>query len=381
MTGSKKVNFFSGLMFLLSIVLFLFFISSENIFAQKKPQKKTDNWTVNLSFSPFYDSNILKYSEKYIERFKNLQDEGRFHINRIDDLALNYSIDIVYTTEFFGKQKSFLGAGYNSNIYTYNSINTWSSYNIFWRQGISGTTSFNLSYSYIPRFYVRHFRDDDWVRYYGFTPVTFQPYEFSKDDFSLWVQQIAPWKTTRARFYFSYMRYYLNKAYTEYDSDDFLFGVRFFHSFGKSLEINAGYAYSISYAKGYDEPGETRENSDDSDATNYDHNYRAGFDLKLPKVFSFNNNISFTAQYQRTFFTTDNFVELDLLHAGRYDYNYRLFVNYNLQVTSNLSLTVYYNWMKRESGSPSDINNAYISDEKDYTQYRMGMSFNYQFTF
>jgi hypothetical protein len=369
------------IIYLLCFVVCFSFINNESIFAQKKSQKKQDNWTINLSLSPFYDSNILKYSEKYIERFKNRQDEGRFHINRTDDLAINHSAGVSYTTEIFKKQKSTFSAGYDSYIYTFNTINSWSSYNISWRQSVSASTSFSLSYTYIPRFYVRHFRDDDWVFYYGFTPITFQPYEFSKDDFSLWVQQTAPWKTTRARFFFSYMKFLLNKPYIEYDSDDFLFGVRFYHSLTKSLEVNAGYYYSLSNAKGFDESFETKETSDDSDAGNYDHTYRAGFDLKLPKVFSLMSNLSVSAQYQRTFFITDNYVELDLLHAGRYDYIYRFSVNYNINVLNNLSLTAYYNWMKRESGSPSTINNEYISDEKDYTQYKLGISFNYQFKF
>lgn len=388
-----KLSHNSGIIFVLCFTLFFSFIVNEEIFAQKKTSKKTtkktvqkttkkkENWTVNLSINPFYDSNVLKYSEKYIERFKNLEDEGRFHINRYDDLAVNYSAEISYVTEIFGKQKTILAAGLDTYHYTFNTINTWRSFNISLRQNVAAATSFQLSYSYIPRFYVRHFRDDDWVTYYGYTPVTFQPYVFSKDDISLWVQQTAPWKSTRARFFFSYSKYFLNSAYTEYDSDDFLFGIRFYQSLTKSLDVNAGYYYSFSDAKGFDEPHETKENSDDSDASNYDHTYRAGFDLKLPKVFSLTNSLSVLAQYQRTFFSTDNYVELDLLHAGRYDYNYRVSVNYKLNVFNNLALTAYYNWTKRESGSPLDINNEYISDEKDYIQYRLGLSVNYQFKF
>jgi hypothetical protein len=72
---------------------------------------------------------------------------------------------------------------------------------------------------------------------------------------------------------------------------------------------------------------------------------------------------------------------MDPLHAGRYDYNYRVFVNYNWDIFKNFSLTAFYHWMGRESGSPSDINKEYISDEKDYTQYRAGISFNYLIRF
>jgi len=348
---------------------------------QKKTVKKVDKWTLSLSIKPFYDSNILKYSEKYIQRFMNGEDAGRFHINRIDDLTIGYSAALSFTDEFFGKMKTIIGSGYDTDAYSYNSIKTWGTFNIFYRQQVAASTSLQFSYSYIPEFYVRHFRDEDWVRYYGYTEITFQPYTFSKDDFGFWVQQRAPWKTTRARFYFTYSRYFLNPAYTEYDSDDYTFGFRIYHKLLNNLNIRLGYLYSYSDAKGFDEPMETKDNSDDADATNYEHAYFTGFDILLPKIFSRANDLSIDFQYRRTFFTTDNYVEQDLLHAGRYDYNYRVFINYNISVLTNFSATVFYNWYAREAGSGSEINNGYISDEKDYTQYRIGVSFNYLIKF
>lgn len=365
----------------LGVITVFLFLSAREIFAGDNPEKNKNRWTISLSLKPYYDSNILKYSEKYIERFKNREDEGRFHIETIDDLVFGYSVGITYSDNIIGNLKSFFGAGFDSDAYTYNSIKTWLTYNIFWRQYITSSTSFNLSYSYIPKFYVRHFRDEDWVRYYGFTPDTFRPYEFSKDDFSFWAQHILSWKTTRVRAYFSYMRYYLDESNTEYDSNDFLFAFRIFQAITDELDVNVGYSYITSDAKGYDEPGETRETSDDSDATNYEHIYTAGLDLRLPKIFSLNNDISIDAQYQRAFYTTDHYVEQDPLHAGRYDYNYRIFLNYNWEIFSKFSLTAFYHWMGRESSSPSDLNKEYISNEKDYTQYRVGIRFNYLIRF
>ena len=369
------------------IILFCCFIfltiPLDELYGQKKKktEKKVDNWTLSLSIKPYYDSNILKYSDKYIERFKNGEDPGRFHINRIDDLTVGYSAGLTFSDNFFGNMKTILGAGYDTDAYTYNSIKTWGAFNVFYRQQIAASTSAQFSYSYIPEFYVRHFRDDDWVEYYGYTEITYQPYNFSKDDFSLWVQQIMPWKTTRARVYFTYSKYYLNSAYIEYDSDDYLAGFRIYHTLMNNLDVNFGYLYAYSDAKGFDEITETKENSDDSDATNYEHSYFAGFDLTLPKIFSKENDLSVDFQYQRAFFTTEEFVELDPLHVGRYDYNYRLYVNYNFSLMNNLSATAFYHWFGREASSPSDYNKEYISDEKDYTQYRLGARFNYLINF
>ena len=160
-----------------------------------------------------------------------------------------------------------------------------------------------------------------------------------------------------------------------------MYGIRIYQSLLKNLRVNFGYYYTTSDAKGYDDPAETKILSDDSDATNYEHTYIAGFDYIFPRLFSLRNDISVDFQYQRTFFTTEEFVEVDPIHVGRYDYNYRLFANYNLDLIKNLSATVFYNWYVREAGSPSDYNREYISDEKDYTQYRIGVSFNYLIRF
>lgn len=367
------------------LLCFLIILLSLNIdlYGQKKKKstKKVDKWSLSLSIKPYYDSNILKYSDKYIERFKNGEDPGRFHINRIDDLTVGYSAGLTFSDNFFGKMKTIIGAGYDTDAYSFNSIKTWGTFNIFYRQQIAASTTAQFSYSYIPDFYVRHFRDDDWVEYYGYNEIAFQPYNFTKDDFNFWAQQILPWKTTRVRAYLTYSRYFLNSAYTEYDSKDYFAGFRIYHQLLNNLDFNFGYIYSYSDAKGYDEPTETKENSDDSDATNYEHSYFAGFDLALPKIFSRGNDLSIDFQYQRAFFTTEEYLELDPLHVGRYDYNYRVYINYNLSLMNNFSVTVFYHWFGREASSPSDFNKDYISDEKDYTQYRLGVRFNYVIKF
>jgi len=362
------------------VLSFLFFANNK-ILAGDNPAKAKNKWSVSFSLSPYYDSNILKYSNKYIERFNNREDEGRFHIHSIDDLTLGYSFGLSFSDVIIGKLKTIIGAGFDSDAYTYNSIKSWFTYDIFLRQYLSKSTSVYVSYSYIPNFYVRHFRDEDWVNYYGYIPETFQPYEFSKDDFSFWLHHVFNWKTTKARAYFSYDRYYLNPSNTEYDSNDFLYGIRIYQTLTDKLDINVGYFYITSDAKGYDDPGETKATSDDSDATNYEHVYVIGFDYRMPKIFKFKNEISIDAQYQRAFYTTDHFLELDQLHAGRYDYNYRVFVNYNWDIFKRFSITAFYQWMARESSTSAVANQEYVSDEKDYTQYRLGLRFNYSVSF
>ena len=374
-----KIIFRMKTKLIISIILFVF--CSIAVLAGDNPKKSRGKFEASLSINSFYDSNILKYSDKYIERFKNYQDEGRFHINRYDDLVFTYDFEISYSDKLISDLRTVLGAEFDTDMYSYNHIKNWSNYSLYLRQEITNSTSFLFSYSFIPNFYVRHFYDDDWTYYYGFVPESFQPYDFSKDDYSFWVQQYLWNRNTRVRGYFSYSKYLYNEHYTEFDSDDYLYGIRVYQKITKKLSVNLGYKYSISDAKGFDQPNETRQTSDDSDATNYEHIYIAGIEFKLPDVFSLDNDLSFTAQYQEQFFTTKHFLELDPLHSGRYDYNYRFYFNYNLDLFNNFSLTSFFTWMSRKSSTSAKTNRELVSDEKDYSQYQVGMKFNYKIKF
>jgi len=363
------------------IIFFIVIFGNCTIHAGESPRKKIKSWGIDLSLNTFYDSNILKYSDKYIDRFKNREDAGRFHVNRYDDLVFSYSISFSFTKNFYKKLKTTFGTEMGMDTYSYNNIKSWSSFDIYWQQEVTNSTSFAISYSYIPEFYIRHFYDDDWTIIYGYVPETFQPYKFSKEDYSLWVQQYFWNKKTRLRVYFSYMKYFHNQHYTEFDSKDYLYGFRVYQKLTNFLSVNAGYKYTTSDAKGFDQPGELRLASDDSDGTNYEHIYLAGIELKLPKIFSVRNDLNLTAQYQEQFFTTKHFYELDPLHSGRYDYNYRVFFNYNFDLFKDFTLSAFFTWMNRDTHSTINANEEYISDEKDYSQYQTGIKFNYQIKF
>lgn len=372
-----------GISFLFLYLLIFSFSLSENVLAQKDTKKKSYHWEVRLSVGTMYDNNILKYSDKYIERFTNSEDEGRFHISSYDDMVFPYSVGISYRNNFIGNLTTILSAGYNSNTYSYNGIKNWGQYNISLRQLVARFSTFLISYSYIPNFYIRHFRDDDWAESIGYTPETYQPYEFSKESYNAWFQQYLFKKKTRVRLYFSYMKYFHNEHYTEYDCDNSLYGFRVYQLLSKSIRVDAGYKYITSDAKGIDEVNDTNEDdiANRGDATYKEHIYSVGVAVKFPKVFGLKNDINITGQYQKRFYQTDHFLELDPLHAGRYDTNIRVYSRYNLIILKYLSLTAFFNWIYRDTETTAELNRQYVSNEKDYSQYQLGIKINYRFQF
>lgn len=307
----------------------------------------------------------------------NHEDEGRFHINTYDDLVLNPEIELSGTMQLFGKRETVLDVDFKHNKYLKNNIKTWNYFQVGFRQYITKRLNFKLFYSYIPEFYVRHFRDEDWVNIYGYTPEAFTPYIFSKDNYGFWVQQDV-FRHTELMFYLYYSQYYHSSNYTEYDSDNLMYRFKLTQRLFRKLSADFTYQFTTSDAKGYDESGESKTLSDDSDATYEEDGFIFGLKWKMPRIKDRYHSLDFETLVYKRYYSTTSSVELDKLHAGRVDDNLRFYLKYYLSVSSSFKFKAYYNWYYRDSGTTSNINEEYVSDEKDYKQYRLGFSLVYK---
>lgn len=363
---------------IIAIALMFNFCFNYTLYAQKQTKQKNKYISGEFSFRSFYDNNALKYSDKYLDRFKNNQDAGRFHINTYDDLILDYSAKISYSDNLIRNLRTIFSISIDYNQYSSNSIKSWMLYDFGWQQSVSEKTSFMFSYSYLPDFYISHFRDDDWTEIYGFTPETFQPYSFSKYDYDLWIQHIFS-SAIKSRLYFSYSKYLYNKHFTEYDSDNYMLGAKIYADVTKKLSFDAGYRCTFSDAIGFDEFNETKNSSDDNDATYYEHIASLGIDYLLPDIFKVNNSISFSAEFGFRNYNTEKSADEDPLHAGRGDISYRLNAAYNVDIYKNISTGLFASYIFRNADTDIDQNKIFVSDEKDYSQFQIGLNFNYKF--
>ncbi len=363
-----------------AIILFLIvfvFLLTNNAFAQKRSKKKSKNWRIEVGLASTYDNNILKYSDKYLDRFMNNEDDGRFHISTYDDLILNPTINTSYTFRIYKKLKSKIYLNLSTKIYTVNSIKNFNFASIAFRQDLSKKANFKLGYSYIPYFYIRHFRDDDWVDAFGYTKETFKPMGFAKDNFSFEIQNTFL-KNTRVKYYMAYMKYYYNEHYTEYNSTNFLSGIKVYQPINKSIKLALGYEFVTSNAQGYDELIETKETSDDSDGTYVSDLIIFGVNWKLPKLKKYSNSINVDSKFYKQYFSSMHFVEDDPTHAGRVDNNFRVYSTYKISLSKKMKLSLYYNYLFRKTISVSDYNMQYLSDEKDYNQSQIGIKITYR---
>lgn len=376
---NKLLNLFLPIKLGLFLMILCLSLPVGNAYSQeksKKKKKKKPAFALQFKLATIYDDNILKYSAKYLDRFMNGEDEGRFHIETYDDVIFFTSLGGTVTHKIFGKQKSVFNASVARRTYAVNSVKNWNYFAIGYRQYITKKLSFKVLYSYIPDFYVRHFRDDQWISVYGYEPIAFTPYAFSKDNYGIWAQNTFL-KNTRVKLSLYYAPYYHNEHYTEYDSKNWTYGIQIYQPLHKKFKIEVGYQFVTSDAKGYDASYQTIETSTGPDATYVEDKFTFGFAWSLPKIKKHSHSFEAKSLFFNRFYSSSNPWQLDELHAGRVDKNIRLYFNYKFRVNKAMQLTAYYNWFGRDSYTEEKGNSEYVSNEKDYKQNIIGLQFTY----
>ncbi|MBK6962898.1 MAG: hypothetical protein IPH20_02930 [Bacteroidales bacterium] len=360
----------------IAIMILLTVFTYSGISAQSNSGKQKPGLNISAGLTTYYDNNILKYSDKYIDRFLNNQDEGRFHIKTYDDMILSPEIELSSSYRLIGKLNTTLSAGYKLNAYIVNSNVNRSYWSLGLRQYITRKSSIKISWEYIPEYYVRHFRDDDWVEIYGYTPETFKPFSFSKDNYGAEFVNTF-FRNTRLKLIFDYSTYYYNSHFTEYDCNNKAFEVNLRQPLNKNIKAEVSYTYTLSKAKGYDEPGESKQDSDDSDGSFEDDSFLVRVFWELPELKKHKHSLDAKIEFGNRYYTSDKSIIIDPLHAGRFDKNLRLNGTYSFDISKSLALAVFCNWFGRNASSVSEENKEYISGEKDYQQSQIGLSINY----
>ncbi|GMR24973.1 MAG: hypothetical protein BMS9Abin39_0246 [Ignavibacteria bacterium] len=347
--------------------------------AKGSDKNKVQTWKFQYSLTTVYDNNILKYSDKYLDRFVNNLDPGRFRINSTGDISILNSLYISRTMYLFGKVKSIPSIELRYKNYSDNSVKNFWGFGVGWRQYLTKSTSFKIRYYNIPSFYVRNYRDEDLTKVIGYTPASFRPFEFSKSDLSLWFRNYF-YKRTQTTFYISYFWYKHSPDYTEYDSKNFLVGFKLRQRLTKQLNAHMGYNYVLSNANGFDEPGETKELSNDVDASFGQHIFYLGMELKMPNIFFERNSLRITGYFSKRFYSTTRSAIIDPLHSGRVDNVVNLEGIYKIYLTKYLEVAGFVVWNLRDSNTKLPFNGITVSNEKNYSQNIFGLRFRLNIT-
>jgi hypothetical protein len=329
-----------------------------------------------LNLSPTYDNNLLKYSQKYLDRFENREDEGRFHIDTFDDLLLSGYAEIRQSLKPFGQHSFELRFRMTGKAHYQNPVKNWQKFNLNVSRKLTSDLKVKLDYGYLPEFYVRHYRAQAAIDLTGFSPESFKPFVFDKENYTFTLSYKLS-KNLELDLELDYFKYFHNEYFTEYDSDNWLYAVGLAYKHNRNGTISGSYSYSFSNADGEDIYLAQRENAELANASYTEELYWLRYDYSLPKILGYKTSINATVRYFVRYYTTEQFVELDPLHAGRVDDNFRVYLNYNIRYSRALRLRLFAQFIMRDSHSSSPYNNGFLSDEKDYKQYISGVAVTY----
>lgn len=342
-------------------------------------QKKKIDWEIKYNLETTYDDNILGYSDKYYEKFKNNEDPGRFHIETFDDMIISNDLSATFGYFFFKNYKTELNIGINYKKYLKNSIKDWMLADISISQNVSKKLSLTLGYSLIPDFYIRHYRDFDYALLYGYTPESLREYSFSKENIFL----KAKYEYNKKLSFLigaSYSSYVYPSYFTEYDSKDYVFELGADYTITKKLKLFGTYKFIYSDAKGFEGDEVNPYIYTHSDPTYYEHQISAGARYYLPHLFDKKNYLKLNINYNRSVFITDHAPELDDLHSGRVDNEIKASLSYIFNYNDKLSFGLGYNHFIKSCSANSAINRQSIKDEKDYNKNIFTFDIFYKFT-
>jgi len=342
-------------------------------------QKQPGTWDLQYSLSGIYDNNILRYSDKYLGRFNIGTDAGRFYINNTDGIVLRNEIELEKKLNVFG-HKAIPSVDIFFKNYVGSSIKDFWMFDLGWRQWIATKTSFKINFSYLPYYYVKHFRDKDLIPIFGYSDAAFAPFEFSKKEISGFFRNHL-FTNTQMTIFLAYSYYKHNENFREFDSNDYLAGLLFRQELSRKVKVKIGFNFSLSEAKGYDQPGENKTNSDDIDASFNEHCIYAGAELKLPDFIFFNNSFYLTGYYDKRIYRSDKPVSIDQIHPGRMDNYFDVYAMYKVFILPYFDFSMIFSWQRRSSWSDNPANSVLISDEKDYDSYNIGLRGRYRIKF
>ncbi len=326
------------------------------------PLSKTPDllpWRVEWrgSLGSTYDSNLYRYSDGDVDDFLDGERYERYPFDTLDELRLEPGAVLGFTREEPGVRETefrFAGKWFLAGS---NGQKSFSRFRVALTETRIGVAWLKLEYSAIPLYHLKHVWDADAS---GDGESMYRSCDFGKhsllvrtgSDRSLPVDLTAWWKIDS---------YGYEQDFIEYDSRATTFGLLGTWRPARGLRLDAGYALRMLVARGYDEIGETRSDSDDSDTT-YDQNeyelrvrWEAGEVLGRSLVLRLRGKLA-----ERYYLARD---PDDAYHAGRDDSYVTVAGGFSLALTDEVKLEGLYEHKSRKS--ESDII-ATIGDTKDY---------------
>jgi hypothetical protein len=316
-------------------------------------------------FGASYDSNIFRYSDADVDDFLDGLRPDRFPIESVDDLRIEPGFSLSLVREEPGVRSTALAVGADFRLATVNGEKSFGRLSASLRERRNGRAYLSLEYVAIPNYHVRHIWDAD-------APAGGSPYrscDFGKQGFgvevgsdrSLPIDLAARWK---------YEAYRYDPDFVEYDARVSTAGLRAILRPRAGLRLDLGYALRQSVAKGYDEAGETRDTSDESDTSYDEDEYELRARWEAGRLWGRDTVLWLRGRLARRFYLTEKSRIEDPYHAGRDDTYVTVGAGIEARLSSAATVEVFLERRTREANSDAVPD---IGSTKDFGANRIGL--------
>lgn len=312
-----------------------------------------------------YDSNVFRYSDGDIDDFLDGERPERFPIESADDVRLEPGVDLSLVRDEPGVRSTRLSLETDIRLAAVNVEKSFAKVAVGLRDRRDGVAYLSLRYEAIPDYHIRALWDADAAEQEGaYRSCSFGKQGFGAEigsDRSLPVDLAAHWK---------YEEYRYDPEFVEYDARATTVGVRSTVRPRHGLRLDLGYALRQSAAKGYDEPGETRGTSDESD-TSYDQDqYELRARWEAGRLWGRSTVLSLRGAVARRFYLTEKSRADDPYHAGRDDTYITVGGGVEVRLTEVACLKVFAERRTRQAHSDAVPD---IGLTKDFGATRVGL--------
>ncbi len=313
------------------------------------------------AFGVSYDSNIFRYSDDDVKDFTDGKRPDRYPIDSIDDVRLEPSVNMSWVREEPGKRLTSIGVSADWKLAVVNGRKSFGRFGVRFTEEHFRKAYVTAEYVAIPDYHIRHLWDEDRGEY--------RSCDFRQQSFRLEIgtDRLYPVDFTGTWRFDGYL---YDWDFVEYDAKASTYGIRATVRPAPRVRVDVKYALRQSVARGYDEPGETRSTSDDSDTTYDQDEYSVRVRWGAGRWWGFPAAAYVRARLAKRYYLTKKRGAEDPFHAGREDTYWTLGARASLDLGNGVTLEGFLEHRTRRVKSPvvTDIGRI-----KDYGVYRVGL--------
>ena len=329
---------------------------------------------VKIDWRSTYDDNILRYSERDIDRFVHSSEPYPSKMSAYDDWKNNFTLKIYIDGPRFFRHRPDIWYFVKFSHYYRNPFKNYSTHTLILKQKVIRPLELHFKYFFMPDYYLREYRDRD----------TGEAQSCAFNDHQARIGfTIKLTKNLKATMQAEYEQLYYNKYFTEYDSESWLYELKLEQRVGRSLRFSMGYGFKTADNIGFnqaqalypDMTGEFMEDTEYGDSSYEADIYFTELRYRV-RDFVLNEDLWLKLQYKlrKRYYTTNNRLETDPFHAGRHDDRSRWIISATQDLNKLMEIGIEYTYESRDTESYYQP----VIDAKNFSQNLLAFYLTYR---